>query len=76
MMEKLSIAAEKYWTDTRTAFESGAEEVERKYKDYLLTLRELIGDDPTASRERIESLLHHMEELRDFFGAIPWRSGP
>lgn len=75
MMEKLSAATEKYWTDTRAAFESGAEEVERKYKDYLRSMRELVGDNATASRERIESLLHHMEELRDFFGAIPWRSG-
>jgi hypothetical protein len=47
--------------------------MERKYQEYVEHLRNLVGDDASRSRERIERLIAGMEALKDFFGAIPWR---
>jgi transcriptional regulator with XRE-family HTH domain len=73
LLDKLTAAADQYWTDTRSAFDQGADEVERKYQQYIENLRSLLGDDAVRSRERIERLIANMEALKDFFGAIPWR---
>jgi transcriptional regulator with XRE-family HTH domain len=70
--EKLRKAVSRYWDDTLDGFGTAAAAVERQYAEYVKTLRHLLLD--TNSRTEIEALIGRLEELKDFFAGIPWRS--
>ena len=61
-----------YWNDTRTGFRKGADEVEKKWKEYLAELGELVAGK-TAGKKRLAAALVKAETARDFFAGLPWR---
>ncbi len=63
-----------FWEQTWKAFEAGADAIEKKFDQYLLANEQLIDDAKGGSREKIEVTIKSLEELRDFFAGIPWRS--
>lgn len=60
-----------YWIDTKVAFNSGADEIERQWIDLLERKRKEINER-LLSREEIEILLKETENLKSFFIEIPW----
>ena len=70
--EKLRKAVSLYWDDTLEGFGTGAAAVEHQYAQYVKSLKHLLLD--TNSRAEIEGLMGRLEELKDFFAGIPWRS--
>ena len=64
----------RFWDQTLSAFQAGADEIERKFDEYIEANSQLLRDEEQNSREKIEATLQKMEELKDFFGGIPWRS--
>jgi hypothetical protein len=65
---------DKFWDQTLLAFQAGADEIERKFGEYVETNSQLLRDEEQNSRAKIEATILKMEELKDFFGGIPWRS--
>jgi transcriptional regulator with XRE-family HTH domain len=72
-IEKTAQGTNAFWDQTLTAFETGANETERKFEEYLSANEALVSDDAETSRTKIDSTLRVMEGLKDFFGGIPWR---
>jgi hypothetical protein len=64
----------RFWDQTLSAFQAGADEIEKKFDEYVEANSQLLRDGEQNSKERIEATLQKMEELKDFFGGIPWRS--
>lgn len=60
-----------YWIDTKVAFNSGADEIERQWIDLLERKRKEITER-LLSREEIENILNETEKLKSFFNEIPW----
>ena len=63
-----------FWEQSWRAFEAGADGVDRRFGQYLATNEQLVDDAKGGSKERIERTIQTLEELRDFFAGIPWRS--
>lgn len=63
-----------FWEQTWTAFEAGADEIEKRFGDYLSTNEQLVDDEKGGCKEKIEATIRILEELRDFFAGVPWRS--
>jgi Dynamin family len=61
---------EQFWSATETGFSAASEIIERKYVDYIDQLRLQMT---TASRSTLEGSIAEAEELRRFFGDLPWR---
>jgi hypothetical protein len=57
---------EKYWSQTREAFEKGADAVQEEFEGYLEQLEELSADE-----EKARQLAKEFEESRDFFRGMP-----
>ncbi len=57
---------EKYWNQTRDAFEKGANAVNEEFESYLEQLEELSADEKEARQ-----LAEQFDEARDFFRGIP-----
>jgi transcriptional regulator with XRE-family HTH domain len=66
----------KYWDDTEKFFDNGVANMETKYREYRVYLKQLIDEDLSRedSRSRILWLIHQLQEMQDFFGALPWSS--
>jgi hypothetical protein len=73
-LRKCEDSVNTYWEQTWKAFEAGADAIEKKFYQYLLANEQLLDDAKGGSRERIEATIQSLEELRDFFAGIPWRS--
>ena len=73
VIPKLTKAIDKYWSDTESSFRKGEKTVEDKWDKYLDHLRE-ITSPIRQSEEEVKQLIQYLNELRDFFGGIPWRS--
>ncbi|MDM7975866.1 MULTISPECIES: dynamin family protein [Thalassospira] len=62
--------SDEFWEETRSGFDEGIKETESAYKSRLKSLRSLVNEtDPKELSRMIGSL----DEMRDFFGGIPWR---
>lgn len=61
-----------YWDETLVAFQKGADEVERKWTEYLNDLT-AIASRETAGKDEVAARLKRLEEAREFFGGLPWR---
>ncbi|MGA3197782.1 MAG: helix-turn-helix domain-containing protein [Terriglobales bacterium] len=72
-IEKTEQGTNTFWDQTLTSFETGANETERKFDDYLSANEALVSEDGENSRLKIERTLGVLEGLKDFFGGIPWR---
>jgi hypothetical protein len=72
LLEKIETKSNAFWDNTREAFTLAATELERKFGEYLAANVRLLHD--TNSRQKIEEVIAVLEDLRDFFGGIPWRS--
>jgi hypothetical protein len=73
-LKKVENGVNSFWEQTWRAFEAGANEIERKFAQYLLTNEQLFSDEQENSRAKIEATLKVLEELKDFSAGIPWRS--
>jgi len=73
-LKKVEEGVNSLWEQTWRAFEAGANEVEKKFGQYLLTNEQLLSDEEEGSKEKIEATIKALEELKDFFAGIPWRS--
>jgi transcriptional regulator with XRE-family HTH domain len=73
-LTKVEEGVNSLWEQTWRAFEAGADEVAKKFGQYLLTNEQLLSDEEEGSREKIEATIKALEELKDFFAGIPWRS--
>ena len=73
-LKKAENGVNSFWDQTWQAFEAGSNEVERRFGQYLLTNQQLLSDEEEGSREKIEATLKILEDLKDFFAGIPWRS--
>jgi transcriptional regulator with XRE-family HTH domain len=73
-LKKVEAGVNAFWEQTWQAFEKGANEVEKKFGQYLLTNEQLLKDEKEGSREKIEATISKLEDLKDFFAGIPWRS--
>ena len=74
IVDEFCEAIDEYWTDTAKAFDKGADAVEDKFQAYIQHLREVTSND-TASKKRIEHILHELRKLQAFFAGIPWKPG-
>lgn len=71
LLERIEERGDAFWESTWKAFELGAEALETKFAEYLTRNTELLeGED---SQAKIEAAIAALEDLRDFFGGIPWR---
>ena len=68
---ELGSHADKFWDDTRKAFDAAVEGTELAYREHLEQLRRVVT---SSSREELEGLLRLLEETRDFFGSMPWKA--
>jgi septation ring formation regulator EzrA len=57
---------ERYWSQTRDAFEKGADAVKKEFEDYLEQLEKLSADE-----EEARQVAKQFEGARDFFRGIP-----
>jgi hypothetical protein len=71
-LDMLTKHSEKYWDDTRHAFQKGMTVMEAAFQENLNNLRKLVN---ATSREEMTSMIAHVGATRDFFGGIPWRQG-
>jgi hypothetical protein len=70
-IEALVEACDLYWRQTGEAFEAASVAVDRSYQKYVCHVDKLLREASEASTTRIEELLRQLDELRDFFAAIP-----
>jgi hypothetical protein len=70
---KVEQAINSFWDQTWDAFEAGAREVEKKFNQYISVNDQLLNDEQSGSKEKIEATIRELENLRDFFAGIPWR---
>lgn len=61
----------KYWADTRKGFDIAIQKTEEAFQEQLMDLESLAF---STSKEKLESACKHAEEMRDFFGGIPWKA--
>lgn len=62
--------SDEFWEETRTGFDEGINETESAYKNRLKSLRILVNEtDP----DELSRMIGSLDEMRDFFGGIPWR---
>lgn len=66
LRKKFIDAVEKYWDDTREAFEAGADGVEEQFQSHLARLERLSGDEQKARR-----LAKRLEEAETFYSGMP-----
>lgn len=71
LLEKIEEKGDAFWKSTWTAFELGADAIEEKFTQYLDANERLLNDKD--SRKKLEATIATLEDLRDFFGGIPWR---
>jgi hypothetical protein len=71
LLGKIEEKGDAFWKSTWTAFELGADAIEEKFTQYLDANERLLNDKD--SRKKIEATITTLEDLRDFFGGIPWR---
>jgi gas vesicle protein len=69
--DKIRISIDKYWDDTKSAFTQAVAETESSYIKKLDSLHTLAF---STSRDLIEIELKFAQEIRDFFGGMPWRT--
>lgn len=70
-IDKLVEHTDKYWDDTKRGYSIALKETEKKFKETVDVLRQIVN---STSTEEINNLIHRLEVNRDFFGGIPWRS--
>jgi transcriptional regulator with XRE-family HTH domain len=73
-LKRVEQGVNSFWEQTWRAFEAGANEIEKKFGQYLLTNEQLLSDEEEGSKEKIEATIRVLEDLKDFFAGIPWRS--
>lgn len=73
-LKKYEEGVNAFWDQTWSAFEAGADGIDKKFGQYLSTNEQLVNDAKGGSKEKIEKTIETLEELRDFFAGIPWRS--
>jgi hypothetical protein len=73
-LKKYEEGVNAFWEQTWRAFEAGADGIDKRFKQYLSTNEQLVDDAKGGSKEKIEATISVLEELRDFFAGIPWRS--
>jgi hypothetical protein len=69
--DKVHEASGAWWTTSWIAFERGADAIENGFTEYLAKNEALLNDKD--SRQKLEAVIASLEDLRDFFGGIPWR---
>jgi transcriptional regulator with XRE-family HTH domain len=72
LLDKVRERSDSFWDTTWTAFEAGADAIEEKFAEYLKKNEELLKDKD--SQQKLEVAITTLEDLRDFFGGIPWRA--
>lgn len=60
-----------HWDDTRAAFDQAAEGTEAEYQKKLDDLNRMAF---STDADQLKHRVKYIQELRDFFGGIPWRS--
>lgn len=73
VLSQLEDKVRSFWDETVTAFQKGADNLDKTHKKYLEELCAAFG----GSQENLEVLerrLKRYEELKSFFASIPWRS--
>jgi DNA-binding MarR family transcriptional regulator len=72
LIDKVRERSDSFWDTTWAAFEAGADAIEERFAEYLKKNKELLeGKD---SKQKLEAAIATLEDLRDFFGGIPWRA--
>ena len=69
---KIEDGIETFWEETLFAFQQGAENLNKQYKNHIKDMKDAFG----GSQENLEALekrLERYEEIKSFFAAIPWR---
>jgi uncharacterized small protein (DUF1192 family) len=72
LINKVRERADSFWDTSWLAFEAGADAIEEKFAEYLKKNEDLLKDK--NSQKKIEAAIATLEDLRDFFGGIPWRA--
>jgi transcriptional regulator with XRE-family HTH domain/polyhydroxyalkanoate synthesis regulator phasin len=71
LLEKIEVMGNTFWDNSWKAFELGATAIEEKFSEYLNTNEALLKDK--NSHQKVEAAIAKLEDIRDFFGGIPWR---
>jgi transcriptional regulator with XRE-family HTH domain len=77
-VSKLQDGAKTFWDDSEACFEKGLAGMEESYKEYRTSLTMLLSTEVGGedSARKLTAILERLEELQDFFGALPWRYSP
>ena len=71
LLSNIREKSDAFWESTWTAFETGADAIEEKFAEYITKNEELLRGN---SKDKIQAAIVSLEDLRDFFGGIPWRA--
>lgn len=71
ILGKFKAWGEKYWDDTKKAFQSGSEELEKEYQKKLAEMKDLVEEQ---SAEDLDKTVQNLKALTSFFANIPWKS--
>lgn len=71
LLSNIKEKSNSFWESTWIAFEKGADAIEEKFAEYIAKNEELLQGN---SKEKIQAAIVSLEDLRDFFGGIPWRA--
>ena len=70
LIETFCKSADNFWDTTLSGFKTATDETEKSYAESLHKLRRIVE---STDSNHVQELIAELEELRDFFGSIPWR---
>ncbi len=72
VVSKLEEQIEHFWDNTESNCRKSIDYLDEEWKHKLAELEKLTS---SKSDFEIETIIQNLEDLRDFFGGIPWRTG-
>ena len=65
-------SSESFWEETRTAFNKGADNLDKQHKEYIKELKDAF-EGSQEDLQVLEKRVERYEEIKNFFATIPWR---
>ena len=72
VLSSIEKSSESFWKDTLTAFNKGADNLDKQHKKYIKELKDAFGGSQ-EDLQVLEKRVERYEEIKFFFATIPWR---